>query len=227
MKISQKTIDVFKYFSSLSPSILVREGNVLRARNSAKTIATKAVLDEEFPEEFTIYSIPELLKTLNLFNEPNIEFNGTHIIISEGGLEVRYMYSSPELYTNYPANEDFVPKDVKWGLKLSLDESQLQNIQKVSGVLNLNTVTFNQDGIVVFNDKNKDGNNYKMVYSSELQFSGDYPEKFEINFPTESFNVYSGEYELDFFCSARTGVKLSNIEDNVTIWLASNLSSKV
>lgn len=227
MKISQKTIDVLKYFSTLSPSILVRKGNVLRARNGAKTIASKAVLEESFPEEFVIFSIPELLKTLNLFNEPDIEFNGTHMIIKDGGVTVRYMYSAPELYINAPDNKDFEPKDIKWGLTLSLDESELHNIQKSANVLNLNTVSFTQNGIVVFNDKNKDSNNFKMEYSSELKYSGDNPEKFEINFPTANLDVYDGQYQLDFFCSARTGVKLTNIKDSVTIWLASNPSSKV
>lgn len=227
MKMSKKTIDVFKYFSSLSPSILVREGKVLRARNGAKTIAAKAILDDSFPEEFVIYSIPEFLKTINLFNEPEIEFNETHMIIKEGNLKVRYMYANRELYQNAPTNEDFVPANVKWGLVLTLDKTELMNIQKSSNVLNLNTVSFTQSGIVVYNDKNKDSNNFKMNYSSELVFTGEYPEQFEINFPTENLDVYEGNYELDFFCSSRTGVKLTNKEDSVTIWLASNPSSKV
>lgn len=227
MKMSKKSIEVFKYFSSLSPSILVREGKVLRARNGAKTIAAKAILDDSFPEEFVIYSIPEFLKTINLFNEPEIEFNETHMIIQEGNLKVRYMYANKELYQNAPNNEDFVPTNVKWGLVLSLDKTELMNIQKSSNVLNLNTVSFTQSGIVVYNDKNKDSNNFKMNYSSELVFTGEHPEQFEINFPTENLDVYEGNYELSFFCSARTGVKLTNEEDNVTIWLASNPSSKV
>lgn len=227
MKLSQKTIEVFKYFSTLSPSILVREGNVLRARNGAKTIATKAVLDESFPVQFVIYSIPELLKTLSLFNEPEIEFNDTHMIITEGSLTVRYSYAAPELHTNIPSDDDYQPKDVKWELNTTLTLDELNNIQKASKILNLNTVSFTNENIVVYNDKNKDGNNFKMAYTSPLDFNGDAPNKFEINFPTENLNVYDGNYDLSFFCSQRTGCKLTNKEDNLTIWLASNPSSKV
>jgi hypothetical protein len=227
MKLSKKTIDVFKYFSTISPSILVRQGNILRARNATKTIATKAILDESFPEEFIIYSIPEFLKTINLFNEPEIDFNGTHMIISEGQLKVRYKYTPPELYTNPPANEDFVATGVKWALNLKLDETELQNIQKASNVLNLNTVSFTESGIVVYNDKNKDGNNFKMEYSTPLNYDGEHPETFQINFPTSNLDVYSGIYTFDFFCRERSGVKLTNEDSSMTIWLASNPSTVV
>lgn len=227
MKLSSRSIEIFKYFSNLSPSILVRQGNILRARNSAKTILTKAVLEERFPEEFVIYSIPEFLKTINLFNEPSIDFNETHMLISEGGLKVRYMYSPKELYTNAPNDEDYTPTDVTWGMKLVLEESDLANIKKASGVLNLNTISFTQDGISVYQDKNKDGNDYKMEYPDTVVYTGSAPDDFEINFPTESFDVYSGKYILEFFCSKRSGVKMINEESNVTIWLASNPSSRV
>lgn len=227
MLLSQKTIEIFKYFSNISPSILVRSGNVLRARNAAKTILTKAVLEDSFPEDFVIYSIPEFLKTINLFNEPNIEFDSTHMLISEGGLKVRYMYSPIELYQNAPNDEDYNPEDINWSMKLTLEESDLANIKKASSVLNLNTISFTQDGIVVYKDKDKDSNNFKMQYPSDVVYSGNSPEDFEINFPTESFDVYSGKYELSFFCSKRSGVKMINEESNVTIWLASNPSSRV
>ena len=227
MKLSAKSVEIFKYFSNLSPSILVRQGSILRARNMNKTILTKAVLDESFPEQFVIYSIPEFLKTLNLFTEPDIEFNENHMLISEAGLKVRYMYSSPELYQNFPDDNDFTPTEVTWGMQIKLDVNDLVNIKKASSVLNLNVVSFTQDGILVYSDKNKDANNFKMQYSSELNYTGNRPEEFEINFPTESFDVYSGEYELDFFCSKRSGVKLTNVLDNITIWLASSPSSRV
>lgn len=227
MKLSKKTIEIFKYFSNISPSILVRKGNVLRARNGAKNILTKAVLDESFPEEFTLYSIPEFLKTINLFNEPDIEFKDTHMVISEGGVSVRYMFSPSELYTTFPEDSDYNPTNLDWSMKLSLDESDLANIKKASSVLNLNVISFTQDGIVVFNDKNRDSNNFKMKYESELEYSGNNPSEFEINFPAESFDVYAGSYSLDFFCSKRSGVKLTNVADDLTVWLASNPSSRV
>lgn len=227
MLLSQKTIEIFKYFSNLSPTILVRQGNILRARNGTKTILTKAVLDESFPEDFIIYSIPEFLKTINLFKEPNIEFNETHMLISEGGLKVRYLYSPMELYPDPPKNEDFTPSEINWGMKLTLDESDLANIKKASTVLNLNTVSFTQDGIVAYSDKNKDANNFKMDYPNVPVYAGEHPEEFEINFTTESLDVCAGTYNFDFFCAKRSGCKMTNSVDNLTIWLASNPSSRV
>lgn len=227
MVLSQKTIEIFKYFSNLSPTILVRQGNILRARNGTKTILGKAVLDETFPEDFIIYAIPEFLKTVNLFKEPNVEFNETHMVIGDGGFKVRYMYAPKELYPDPPKNEDFSPADINWGMKLTLDESDLANIKKASTVLNLNTVSFTQDGIVAYSDKNKDANNFKMDYPNTPIYAGTHPEEFEINFTTESLDLYAGTYDLDFFCSKRSGCKLTNEADGVTVWLASNPSSRV
>lgn len=230
MKLSQKTIEIFKYFSTLSPSILVREGNVLRTRNVSKTISTKAELTESFPKEFTLYSIPEFLKTINLFTEPDIEFLDTHMMIEEGALKVRYMYTPPELYQNAPENKDYVPTNVNWTMKLTLTEQELNNIQKSSNVLNLNTVSFTEEGILVFSDKNKDANNFKMAYQSKPELkdvSGKIPKKFSINFPSINFNLFTGEYVAEFSCSNRTSVKLTNIQDAVTIWVAASPSSSV
>jgi hypothetical protein len=227
MILSQKTIEIFKYFSNLSPTILVRQGNILRARSVGKTILTKAVLDETFPEEFVIYSIPEFLKTINLFKEPNVEFNETHMLISESGFKVRYLYTPMELYPDPPKNEDFTPSDVNWGMSMELCESDLVNIKKASTVLNLNTVSFTQEGIVAYSDKDKDANNFKMDYPSDVTYTGNYPDDFEINFMTESLDVYSGKYKLDFSCGRRSSIKMTNEVDNLSIWIASNPSSRV
>lgn len=227
MVLSQKTIEIFKYFSNLSPTILVRQGNILRARNGTKTILGKAVLDETFPEDFIIYAIPEFLKTVNLFKEPNVEFNETHMVIGEGGFKVRYMYAPKELYPDPPKNEDFAPTEINWSMKLTLDEADLANIKKASTVLNLNTVSFTQEGIVAYSDKSKDANNFKMDYPNAPVYTGTHPDEFEINFTTEALDLYSGTYEFDFFCAKRSGAKLTNAADGVTVWLASNPSSRV
>jgi hypothetical protein len=236
MKLSRKTIEVFKYFSSLSPQILVREGNVLRARNGGKTISAKAVLEESFPQNFIIYSIPEFLKTINLFNEPDIEFNDTHLTIEEGALKVRYMYADEVLYKNAPANQDYEPANVGWSLSLDLSEDDLSNLQKAANVLSLDTISFTQDGIVLFSASNPGANNFKMGYTIAPDIKSvdrDSPDTFSINFPSESFNLFSGAYKAEFSCGtivgeqSRTSLKLTNEEANVTVWLAATTGSIV
>jgi len=93
--------------------------------------------------------------------------------------------------------------------------------------LNLNTVSFTQDGIVAYSDKSKDSNNFKMEYPNIPAYSGTHPSEFEINFQTDSLDLYVGKYEFDFFCAKRSGAKLTNEADGVTAWLASNPSSRV
>lgn len=227
MKLTAKTIDILKYFSTISPSILIREGNIIRARNVPKTLFIKAELEEAFPLEFYMSSIPEFLKTINLFNEPEIEFNEKNMIIHEGSLKVRYMYSEMDLCIDPPQNQDYNPENVNWNMNFVMAKQELDNIQKVSRVLNLDTISFTNSEIEVYNHKVRDKNNFKTSYTETMTTTGEVPESYEINFKTEYLDLYPGNYDLDFYCSKRTCVKMTNQEDKVTVWAAANPSSSV
>ena len=227
VKLSKRTIDVFKYLSLISPSILIREGNVLRSRNAARTVLSRVEIDEEFPKEFLIYDIPSLLRVINLFDTPDIEFFDTHMIISQDNAKIRYMYSAAELFPNPPGKDDFTPTNINWGMNLFLDEADIQNYLKAANVMNLDTISFTESGIVLFDSNNAEANNFEVEYKNECEFTGDQPETFNINFKTQNFAVYSGDYTASFFCGGQVGVALTSSDEKVKVWLSSLPSSSV
>ena len=63
VKLSKGTIDVLKNFSGINSQILVKKGSVLRTISAQKTIMAQATVEDEFPVDFAIYDLPQLLRS--------------------------------------------------------------------------------------------------------------------------------------------------------------------
>ena len=61
MKLSEKTLNILKNFSSINQSILVKQGNQLRTISVAKNILAEAEIKEDFPRDFAIYDLNQFL----------------------------------------------------------------------------------------------------------------------------------------------------------------------
>ena len=55
MKLSEKTLNLLKNFSTINQSILFKQGSSLRTISVMKNILAEAVIDEEIPQDFGIY----------------------------------------------------------------------------------------------------------------------------------------------------------------------------
>lgn len=233
MKLSKKTVDALKYISTIHPSILIRSGSVLRARNAAQNAMTKVVIDESFPMDFVIYDIRGFLKVVDLFNEPDIEFFGTtdsgYMELSEGNVKIRYRFSHPELHTNVPDDVDYQPKNLLWGMQVKLDASEIRNLLSASRVMGLDVVSFTRNSVKLSSSKDKSFTAFEAPYMNAPVLGDDASEAFSINFPTSNLMLYDdSSYEADFFiCSGPKGVKLTKDGGDVTLWLGALPSSEV
>ena len=231
MKLSKKTLNAFKYLSTIYPSILVRSGDVLRSRNTSKTALVKAKIYESFPIDFVIYDISNFLKVANLFSEPNIDFvgdtNSGYMELSEGTAKVRYKFASPELHTNIPPNDDFVPKNITWAMTVKLDQNEISNIISATKAMALDIISFTQSGIKLSNSHSKDFTNFEIEYQNPVSYTGDAPDEFSMNFATANFNLVDGDYIMETFCGTQTGAKFMLSDESISMWLGSLPSSKV
>jgi hypothetical protein len=64
IKISKRTLDILKNFSTINSGILVNEGNVLTTLSSTKNILAEAHVDETFPRQFAIWDLNKFLGTV-------------------------------------------------------------------------------------------------------------------------------------------------------------------
>jgi hypothetical protein len=76
MNLSSDTVAVLKNFSDINQNILVKPGNKVQTISTMKNILAEAEVSEKFEDEFAIYDLPEFLRSVELFEKPELKFNG-------------------------------------------------------------------------------------------------------------------------------------------------------
>ncbi len=90
MKLTKNSLNVLNNFMNINKNLMIREGNVIKTINEAKTVVAEATIDNEFPQNFGISDLRNFLNTLNIFNEPELEFYEDKIVIKEDNIEYDY-----------------------------------------------------------------------------------------------------------------------------------------
>ena len=104
MKLSDKTINLLKNFSTINQSILFKQGNNLRTISVMKNILAEANIDEDFPKDFGIYDLNQFLNGLALHQTPELDFdNGdNYALIKEGKMRSRYFFADASVIVSPP-----------------------------------------------------------------------------------------------------------------------------
>jgi hypothetical protein len=93
MKIDADTINVLKSFSKINPSIVFSEGNIIKSTSPKKSVKAIARVKTNFPKRFAIYNLDRFIGILSTFNDPDMEFNDTSVIISDNNKKINYVYA--------------------------------------------------------------------------------------------------------------------------------------
>lgn len=217
MKLDAKTVNTLKNFSIISPSILIKEGNILQTVSPTKTILARAVVPTDFPQRFALYSLNKFLGCLSLVNDPNIEFTTTHLKISDSGnTTVNFTYTDEGSILTPPENGIKLPTT---DVSMQLTEGTIKEIIKACGALQLPEVAFVGDGstisIQAVDSKNPSGNIYSIVV-------GDTDKFFKAIFKTENIiKIVSGNYDVNISSKGISHFKGEDIE----YWIAVEASS--
>lgn len=158
MQLTKKTIDVLKNFAGINQGILIKEGDVIKTTSQLKHIVAIAKVDNEFTKEFAIYNLPEFLSTLSMFNNPDIKFNDKYMEMNKDAAKAKYYYSPANVIVT-PPNKEFKapPPD----LTFHLSKDAFASILKASGIMRLEEVKIDKNGITIFNS-NSTGNQYEI-----------------------------------------------------------------
>jgi hypothetical protein len=95
MQFSEQTLAILKNFSIIKMSLIFRPGTQQRTISTGQSVLATATIAEDIPREFAIYDVPELLRILTLFHDPDVQFDGTHLTISSGSSRVTYPCVDP------------------------------------------------------------------------------------------------------------------------------------
>ena len=106
MKLSDKTVNILKNFSSINQSILFKEGNKLRTISVMKNILAEAEIDEDIPKDFGIYDLNQFLNGLNLHASPDLDFdNDGYVVIKEGRSRSKYFFADKNVIVTPPEKD--------------------------------------------------------------------------------------------------------------------------
>ena len=185
-------VAVLKNFSDINQNILVKPGNKVQTISTMKNILAEAEISEKFDSEFAIYDLPEFLRAVELFQKPNLNFNGgSNVQIADNNSKqsIKYFFADKSVIVAPTKNITMPDKEVTFTLK----KDDFARLQKGVMTLNLPDVAVKGDGksitLVATDKKNKSSNDYSMVV-------GETNKTFTAYFKAENFKMVSDDYDV-------------------------------
>ncbi len=214
MNLTSDTISVLKNFSDINQNILVKPGNKVQTISTMKNILAEAEISEKFESEFAIYDLPEFLRSVELFDKPDLKFNGggyVNIAESNANQSIKYFFADKSVIVAPNKSINMPDKFVTFTLK----KDQFTKLLKGVTTLNLPDVAVKGDGkkikLVCTDKKNKSSNEYSVDV-------GESDKKFTAYFKTENFKQIVDDYDV-----AISKAKIShfvNRNKSVQYWIA-------
>lgn len=219
MKLSADTVNVLKYFSTISSGIVISPGNVISTMTPQKNIIASATVTEDFPQEFGIYNLSEFLNILSVFGQPDLIFKGgKQSTIKENKTSVNYTFAEPALMTKAPKSLKMDPSSVV--AEFELKAEVLGNLQKAMNILNLQDVII--DGID--NSLYLRGSDLKQSSSSSYDVEiGETDAVFRAIIKTDFLKLMPGTYNV---AVANKYLRFTHTERQLTTWIGVDEKSK-
>ena len=190
MKISNDTRNVLKNFSTINSGIRVKSGNKLETISNMKNILAVATVNESYPQDFSIYNLPEFLGATSLLSDPEFEFGDTSLTVADDNSSLAYFYASEGMVT--APDKMITMPDAE--IVINLSSSLLSELQKAASVLGVNDMVLSSDGTVirleVTDKKNPTSNTFSRIVGEGNGVS------YTMNFKIENLKVLDGNYEV-------------------------------
>ena len=192
MKLSDKTINLLKNFSSINQSILIKEGDSIRTISVMKNILAEAKVPEEFPKDFGIYDLNQFLNAISsLHVNPELDFsNNEYLLIREGKKRNRFFFADPNVIVSPPEKSISLPSE---DVCFELDTQVLGTLMKAAAIYQVPDLSVvGEAGVVklVVHDKKNDTSN------THEEVVGETNEEFCFNFKVENIKILPGTYEV-------------------------------
>ena len=192
MKLSDKTINLLKNFSTINQSILFKQGTKLRTISVMKNILAEATIPEELPKDFGIYDLPQFLNSVVvLYNNPEFDFaNENHVVIKEGRMKSKYFFADPSVIVTPPDKRLELPTE---DVTFEVSTEQLDKLLKAASLYQLSDLAVvGGDGVVklVVRDKKNDTSNDFAITVGETEST------FSFNFKVENIKILPGTYDV-------------------------------
>ena len=190
MKISNDTRNVLKNFSTINSGIRVKAGNKVETISNMKNILAVATVDESFPQDFSIYNLPEFLGATSLLNDPEFTFGDASLTVADDNSSLAYFYASEGMVT--APDKMITMPDAEINIEIS--SALLSELQKAASVLGVNDLVLSSDGntikLEVTDKKNPTSNTFSRIVGEGNGST------YSMNFKIENLKVLDGNYRV-------------------------------
>jgi hypothetical protein len=216
MKINTNTMNIFKNFAKINPSIIVEEGNVLKTISPSKTIMAKATIDTSFNKRFALYNLDSFIANISMFADPEVDLAESQVIIREGNLKQYITYADESVVTKVPEKEIQLPSvDVSF----SLTNDNFKKLERAAGINGLPEFIVLGDGNKLFlevaDSKNPNGNHMTIEV-------GETTKTFKAIFKLDNIKIIPDDYEVSVCSRGISHFSGKNVE----YWIAVESSSQ-
>lgn len=190
MKLSTRTIQILKNFSTINPSIQFDEGDQLKTISPNKTIMAKAKLSDVIPSTFAIYDLSRFLGVVSLFDDPDFALEQNLVNIKSPGRKVSYTFADPSTIITPPDREINIGTP---DFQFRLEQDVFAEAMKALGVMSFpELVVVGEDGVVSLratDTKNPSADKYDIEV-------GTCDSDFMAVFKSENLKVLPGDYDV-------------------------------
>ena len=214
MEVSERTTNLLKNYANINQSIEFREGNVLKTVSPLNTILASVEIEEEFPRTFPIYELSRFLGTLDLFNNPELDFTDNGVSVTDDKHEATYRYCGSSSMFQTPPEKDITFPDAEVNFELSQD--QFRKTINAANTLGLPEVIVEGNGSDIQLVVSDTGNVSSDIFSTKV---GATDKTFRMIFKTENLNkIMEGTYDVSL--SSKRISHFTRRGDSLQYWIA-------
>jgi hypothetical protein len=201
MKISNRTLNILKNFSTINESILIKPGNVINTITKEQNVIGIATVEEDFPVEFAIYNLNSFLIATSYFDEPTLTFGKSSVSIECDNRNIDFRYCDPRMVPDTLKRKLNLPKP---SLSFKLPENVLSEALKVSAGLELPELALVGEksglSLQLLDVKNSSANRYKVVLDPKSD------KEFKYTFKCGNLKLLPGSYSVDICIRDKTAI---------------------
>jgi hypothetical protein len=214
MKVSERTTNLLKNYANINQSIEFREGNVLKTVSPLNTILASVETEEEFPRTFPIYELNRFLGTLDLFNNPELDFMDNGVNITDDNHKAIYRYCGSSSMFQTPPDKDITFPEPE--VEFQLTQELFKKTINAANTLGLPEIVVEGDGSEIKLLVSDTGNVSSDNFSTKV---GSTDKTFHMIFKTENFStIAEGAYNVSLSSKRISHFKREG--DSLQYWIA-------
>lgn len=200
MKLSQKTIDVIKNFSTINQGMLFKTGSQLKTVSPQKNILAVANIEDSVANEFAIYDLNQFLSILSLSSDNEFEVEEDNISIKNkiesangesADISVIFRSASKNMIVSPPDKEIQFPDPE---VHLNISSNVINTVFRTASILQSPHIGISSDGVDVYlSALDITGAKSHLCKIKFAQGNGDV---YNMTFKIESLKLFPGDYEL-------------------------------